>query len=82
MTFRLHLFPDFLQYMAERPEVTSQDEKFKAALPKPIDLDAAKRAAQLAADGLVRTLVDMARAEACDMMGEHKQALALAERHL
>jgi hypothetical protein len=35
VTFRLHLFPDFLQYMAERPEMTSQEGKLKAAQRKP-----------------------------------------------
>jgi hypothetical protein len=71
-------FNDRIEFETEFTE----DERFKAALPKQIDLVAAKRAAQLAADELVRTLVDMARAEACDMMGQHKQALAFAERHL
>ena len=71
-------FNDRIEYETEFTE----DEKFKAALPKPIDLDAAKRSAQPVADELLRTLVDMARAEACDMMGEKERALAFAERHL
>jgi hypothetical protein len=51
-------------------------------LPAPIDLEEIKRAAQPSVDALVRLLVDMARAEACEMMGERRQALAFAERHL
>jgi len=57
-------------------------KKRKPALPKPIDLEAMQETAQPSADELVRTLVDMAQAEACDMMGEKKQALAFAERGL
>jgi len=34
------------------------------------------------AKALVSSLVDMARAEACDMMGEKERALAFAERHV
>ena len=57
-------------------------KKRKPPLPKPMNLAAMQEAAQPSADELVRTLVDMAQAEACDMMGEKKQALAFAERHL
>ena len=46
------------------------------ALPTPIDLDALKVKAQTSAKALVSSLVDMARAEARDMMGEHQRALA------
>ena len=71
-------FNDRVEWEAE----CAEDKKRKTALPKPIVVEAAKRRAQPTADELVRTLVDMARAEACDMMGEHTRALAFAERHL
>jgi hypothetical protein len=56
--------------------------KRKPALPKPIDLEAVKQGAQPTAQSHASLLVDMARAEAHEMMGERKQALAFAERHL
>jgi hypothetical protein len=52
------------------------------ALPKAIDLEAIRVSVQSAAESHASLLVDMARAEACEMMGERKQALAFAERHL
>jgi len=36
----------------------------------------------MSARALVSSLVDMARAEGCQMMGEKQRALAFAERHL
>jgi hypothetical protein len=56
--------------------------KRKPALPKPIDLEATKRSAQPTAESHASLLVDVARAEAHEMMGERKLALAFAERHL
>jgi hypothetical protein len=51
------------------------------ALPKPIDLEVIRRSVGRGAESHTSLLVDMARAEACEMMGERKQALAFAERH-
>jgi hypothetical protein len=51
-------------------------------LPGPIDLDAVGRSTQPAAESHASLLVDMVQAEACEMMGEHKRALAFAARHL
>jgi hypothetical protein len=51
------------------------------ALPTPIDPEAIRRSVEAAADSHASLLVDMARAEAHEMMGERKQALAFAERH-
>ena len=56
--------------------------KGKRPLPKPIDVDAVRERAQPSAEAHATLLVDMARAEACEMMGEHKRVLAFAERHL
>jgi hypothetical protein len=56
--------------------------KRRPALPTPIDLEAVKQGAQPTAESHANLLVDMARAEACEMMGEKKQALAIVERHL
>jgi hypothetical protein len=56
--------------------------KLRPALPNPIDLEAIRVSVQRAAESHASLLVDMARAEAHEMMGERKQALAFAERHL
>jgi hypothetical protein len=56
--------------------------KRKPPLPKRIDLEATKRSAQPTAESHASLLVDMARAEAHEMMGERKLALAFAGRHL
>jgi hypothetical protein len=56
--------------------------KRRPALPQPVDLEAIRINVQTAAESHASLLVDMARAEAHEMMGEKKQALALAERHL
>ena len=62
-------------------EATKTSRKRKSPLPKPIDIDAVRRVARQSAQAQANLLVDMARAEACEMMGEHKRALAFAERH-
>jgi hypothetical protein len=56
--------------------------KRKPALPKAVDLEAAREGAATNAESHASVLVDMARAEAHEMMGERKQALAFMERHL
>jgi len=48
----------------------------KSKAPKPLDLEAVKRAGQLSAQGHVRLLVDLARAQAYDLMSERKDGLA------
>jgi hypothetical protein len=63
-------FNDRVEWEAE----CTQEKTDKAALPKPVDIEALKRAAQPSADELAHTLVDLAGAEACDMMGEHHRA--------
>ena len=50
--------------------------------PAQIDTSDIRKAARQSVDGLVRSLVAMARTEAYEMMGEHKEALAFAQRHL
>src|SRR5438552_16419358 len=44
--------------------------------------EALKAKPESPAKALVSSLVDMARAEACEMMGEKQRALSFAERHL
>jgi hypothetical protein len=56
--------------------------KRKPALPRQIDLDAVKQGAEPISHAHARLLVDLARAEAHEIMGERQQALAFAERHL
>jgi hypothetical protein len=51
-------------------------------LPARIDLVAVRRAALPSVDAHVRLLVDVARAEACEMIGEWQKALAFAAQHL
>jgi hypothetical protein len=60
----------------------SGEQKTEVGPTQQIDLGTIKTDAQPAAQTRVRVLVDMARAEAHEMMGERKQALAFAERHL
>jgi hypothetical protein len=72
----------FNEHLELEIELLKGSRKRKPKLPAPIDLDAVKRTAQPSVDAHVRLMVDMARAEACDMMGERQQALAFAERHL
>jgi hypothetical protein len=72
----------FNEHLALEIELQKGSRKRKPKLPAPIDLDAVKRAARPSTEAHVRLMVDMARAEACEMMGERKQALAVVERHL
>ena len=72
----------FNEHLELEIELQKGSRKRKPKLPAPIDLDAVKRAAQPSVDAHVRLMVDMARAEACEMMGERQQALAFAERHV
>jgi len=72
-------FNDRVEFEIETREASG---KGKRKLPKPIVLDHAWRSTQSAAKEHANVLVAMAQAEACELMGEHKQALAFAERHL
>jgi hypothetical protein len=56
--------------------------KRKPPLPKPVDRGRSSKGAQPTAQSHASLLVDMARAEAHEMLGERKQALAFAKRHL
>ena len=56
--------------------------KKKPPLPKPLDLAALKRNAEAGAKAQVAYLVDLARAQACEMMGERKKGLAYIERQI
>jgi hypothetical protein len=51
-------------------------------LPKPLDLETLKQAAEPRAKAQVGYLLALARAQACDMMGERKRGLAYIERHI
>jgi hypothetical protein len=54
----------------------------KPALPKPIDVASVRASAEPTGESHASLLVDMARAEAHEMMDERRKALAFAERHL
>src|SRR5206468_13116909 len=56
--------------------------KRKPALPKPFDLTALKGSAEPQAKAQVAYLLDLARAQACEMMGERKRGLAYIERQI
>jgi hypothetical protein len=72
-------FNDHLDYLVwQRKESGQRGPR----LPKPIEwADLCDEKADAAASQ-VSVLVDVARAEACEMMGEDQRALAFAERHL
>ena len=63
-------------------ETATRAANGKRMLPKAIDLNDVWCSTQSAAKEHANLLVDLARAEACELMGEHRQALAFAERHL
>ena len=63
----VELFNDHLEWEIE---LRKDGGKRKPRLPKPLDLAALKRSAEPRAKATVAYLVDLARAEACDMMGE------------
>ena len=73
------LFNDHL-LMEEDGRTRTQERG--ARVSPPIDTASVRQDAQRSVEGLLRSLVAMARAEACEMMGERKQALAFAERYL
>ena len=54
----------------------------KPPLPKPFDLVALKRSAEPGAKALVAYQLALARAQACEMMGEQKRGIAYIERQL
>jgi hypothetical protein len=72
----------FNEQLGWEREKQKRSRKRRPALPKPIDIEAVRRAGQTTAEAHVSLLVDIGRAEACDMMGEHDRALAFADRHL
>ena len=65
-------------------EVFVQKErgKEKPPLPKPLDIAALKRSAEPRAKAQVAYLLALARAQACEMMGEQKTGLAYIERQI
>jgi hypothetical protein len=56
--------------------------KGKPMQPKPIDLEAVRQQVEPAAQAHARLLVDIAQIEVCDMMGEHRRARSILDRHL
>ena len=75
----VEIFNDRLEW---EMEVQKQSKKRKPKLPAPIDAAVARRNAEPAAKAHVALLVDMARSQACEIMGERKRGLAYIERHL
>jgi hypothetical protein len=59
-----------------------QSRKRQPKLPAPIEAATARRNAEPAAKAHIALLVDMARSQACEIMGERKRGLAYIERHL
>ena len=57
-------------------------KKNKTPLPKPLDIAALKRSAEPGAKALVAYQLALARAQACEMMGEQKRGIAYIERQL
>jgi len=72
----------FNEHLEFESKARKASRKRKPALPKPIDLGALREGAQLTAQAHANLLVDMARAEACEMMGERQRALTFAGRHV
>ena len=75
----VEIFNDHLAY-----EVYAEKEsgKKKRALPKPLDIAALKRSAEPRAKAQVAYVLTLARAQACEMMGERKRGLAFIERQI
>jgi hypothetical protein len=72
----------FNEHLEWETEKRKGSRKRRPALPKPIDTEAVRQAAEPATEAHASLLVDIGRAEACDMMGEHERALAFADRDL
>jgi hypothetical protein len=81
------LFPDFAQSLADLLKYAEEQAvefniEFAGEVPNQIDLEALKRNAGKCVPRDVTNLVDLAKADALDDMGENKASLALMERHL
>jgi len=72
-------FNDHLDFLIWRKKESGERTP---KLPKPIEWETLRAEVADDVDAHVRLLVDGARAEACEMMGERKRALAFVERHL
>jgi hypothetical protein len=71
-------FNDHLDFLAWE----KKKEGKRTKLPRPVEWDDLCRELANEVAAQVSLLVDMARAEACEMMGERSRALGFAERHL
>ena len=75
----VELFNDHLEFEGIARKANG---KRKPPLPKPFDLVALKRSAEPGAKALVAYQLALARAQACEMMGEQKRGIAYIERQL
>ena len=73
------LFNDHLEFEGIARKANG---KRKPPLPKPFDIAALKRSAEPRVRALVAYQLALARAQACEMMGEKKRGLAYIERQL
>ena len=73
------LFNDYLEFESIGRKASG---KRKPPLLKPLDLVALNQSAEPRAKAQVTYLLDLTRAQACEMMGERKQGLAYLEREI
>ena len=76
----VEMFNDHLEFDTIGRQASGK--KKAPPLPKPLDLVAIKGSAEARAKSQVSYLVDLARAQACEMMGERKRGLAFIERQI
>ena len=74
----VEMFNDQLDF----EEFTQKTDPTELTLPQPLDLAALKTSAAADAKARVSYLLDLARAEACELTGDRKQGLAFVERHI
>jgi hypothetical protein len=76
---QLARFNDHLDYLVWRKKESGQRTP---KLPQPIEWATLRDELKDEASAQVSLLVDVARAEACEMVGDRKRAVAYTERHL
>ena len=81
------LFPDLVRSLSELIKYTEElvatfNDEVAEKPEYTMDIEAIRQGAGQAITQLISYLVDMAKAEALDQMGEHQVAIELAERHL
>jgi hypothetical protein len=72
-------FDDHLEFLTWKRQ---ESGKRTPRLPKPIEWETLRDEVADEVASQVSLFVDLAKAEACQMMGEDQRALAFAERHM